>query len=181
MLKKINLLLISLSFQAKWRERKKWKFINWNTFSTLLHQWQLLPTVSSACPSVSALAKMYYTEVYHYYCHPLQSLLFNDMICTEFYKFTMLSQTLHHFSDLWHIFCFLTQSFIYKKKLIWPTLSIQLRMPFFQQCMYVWTIYLWKVLENQWVARLSVKQFHHTMLSLAPDATRFTEHSHDWY
>jgi len=49
----------------------------------------------------------------------------------------------------------------------------------FLSTMYVWTMYLRKLLENQWVTQLRVKWFHHTMLSLALHATHFTEHSHD--
>ena len=49
----------------------------------------------------------------------------------------------------------------------------------FLSTMYVWTMYFWKLLENQWVTGLCVKWFHNTMLSLAPHATCFTEHSHD--
>jgi hypothetical protein len=45
----------------------------------------------------------------------------------------------------------------------------------FLSILYVWTMYLWKLPENQRVSRLCVKWFHYTMLSLAPNATHFTE------
>ena len=52
----------------------------------------------------------------------------------EFTSFTLLTQNLHHFSNLWHIFCCFIQSFnTYKKKLMWTSFSIQL---FFHQCMF---------------------------------------------
>jgi len=91
----------------------------------------------------------------------------------------MLSQTLHNSSNLWHIFCFLTQSFNTHTKINVINL-VNWTHNAFLSTTYVWTMYLWKVLENQWVTRLCVKLFHHTMLSLALHATCFTEHSHDW-
>jgi hypothetical protein len=47
----------------------------------------------------------------------------------------------------------------------------------FLSTMYVRTMYLWKLLENQRVTWLCVKWFHHTTLSLEPHATRFTKQS----
>jgi hypothetical protein len=43
----------------------------------------------------------------------------------------------------------------------------------------IWTMYLRKLLENQLVTGIYVKWFHHTVLTLAPHGTHFTEHIHN--
>jgi hypothetical protein len=88
-----------------------------------------------------------------------------------FTSFTMLTQNLRHFSNLRHIYFFLIQSFNTYKKFNMTVLSVQLRTPFFQLIMYVWTMYLWKLLKNQWVTGIYMKWFHHTVLSFAPRVT----------
>jgi hypothetical protein len=60
----------------------------------------------------------------------------------------MLTQNLHHFSNPWYIFCFLTQSFnMYKK--INVTNLVDSTQNAFLSTMYVWTMHLRKLLENQ--------------------------------